>query len=107
MTTQFCALGILNHAIRICKEKQYLELEEEIHMSYLDLIAVETDCLRGKSSAIIKSMQIFDRELKLLKFQYERVKVKHEIDKIEAIENYINEIEKHREKLKKEKNAIK
>jgi len=52
-------------------------------------------------------MQTVDRELKLLKFEYGRVKERFKIQRLLAIENYINEIEQFRKKLLFEKNALK
>ncbi|KUO74921.1 MAG: hypothetical protein APF81_08185 [Desulfosporosinus sp. BRH_c37] len=107
MGIQFGGLDIFNHAIKICKEQEYLALEEKLHISYLELMAVESNCRRQKSSAIITSMQTVDRELKLLKFEYGRVKERFKIQRLLAIENYINEIEQFRKKLLFEKNALK
>ena len=106
MDIQFGALDIFNHAIKICKEQEYRQLEEKLHSSYIELMAVEANCRRQKASAIIKSMQIFDRELKLLKFEYGRVKGRFDIESISAIEKYISEIEQLRKKLSLEKNKI-
>jgi|GEM_PF-6207811 len=107
MDTQFGALDALTHAVKICQEHEYFALEEKVHKSYLQLMAVESDCRRQKSSAIITSMQTVDRELKLLIFEYCRVKERFKIQHISAIEIYINEIEQFRKKLLFEKNALK
>ena len=104
---QFSTLDVLNHAIKICKEKEYLALQEKLHRSYIELMAVEANTRREKVSEIIKSMQIFDRELKLLKFEYVRVKEKFNIKNISAIDKYISEIEQIRKRLSLEKSLIK
>jgi len=107
MDIQFGGLDVLTNAVKICHEKEYLALERKLHKSYSQLMEVESNCRRQKASAIITSMQIVDRELKLLIFEYCRVKKKFNIQHILAIEKYINEIEQFRKKLLFEKNAIK
>lgn len=106
MDMQINVLDIFNKALKICKEKECLALKQRLHNSYIKLMAVEADCRREKASTIIRSMQILDRELTLLKFEYGRVKGRFSIDNISAIEKYINEIEHVRKKLALEKRNL-
>lgn len=107
MEIQFGVMDIFNHAIKICKEHEYLELEEKLHKSYIELVAVEADCRRGKASAIIKSIQTCDRELKILIYEYGKVKGEYHLEKIPAIEKYMENISAFRKKLVVEKNKMK
>lgn len=107
MNTKLGVLDTFNHAIKICKEQGYLALGEKIHKSQLELVTIESDCRREKASAIIKSIQICDRELKILMYEYEKVKEKYNLEKIPAIENYMEYIGVFRKNLVAEKNKMK
>lgn len=106
MDLQNDLFDIFSGAIKICKEKEYHELQEEIHKSYLELMEVEAGTRREKASAIIKGLQTIDRELTILKFEYGKVTGKYQMGHISAIDEYIATIEKYRKSIVSEKNRL-
>ena len=93
--------------IKICKEKEYNELQTAVHDSYLELIEVEAESRREKTSSLIRGIQAIDRELKLLNFEYDRVKREFNIDGIPYFDQFISEINKKRKELTFIKNSLK
>ena len=92
---------------KICKEKEYNELQTALHNSYLELMKVEAEARRKKASSLIRGIQAIDRELKLLNFEYDRVKRAFNIDGIPYFDQFISEIIKKREELVSLKNSLK
>lgn len=99
-------LELFSGAMKICKEQEYHELQDKIHQSYLELLKAEAKARRVKASALIKSIQTIDRELKILLFEYGRVKSKYHLDKIVAVDQYIAGLEKVRKGLVLEKERL-
>ena len=97
---------VFSGALKICKEQEYLVLQEKVNRSYIELMEVEANTRREKASTIIKGMQMIDRELKMIKFEYGRVKSKYHIDKVTAIDEYITAIEKYRLSMALEKSKV-
>jgi len=93
--------------IKICKEKEYNELQTTLHDSYLELIKVEAEAQRKKASSLIRGIQAIDREVKLLNFEYDRVKRDFNIDGIPYFDQLISEINKKRKELVSLKNSLK
>ena len=93
--------------LKICKEKEYNELQTALHKSYLELIKVEAESRREKTSSLIRGIQAIDREVKLLNFEYDRVKREFNIDGIPYFDQFISEINKKRKEMTLLKNSIK
>jgi len=93
--------------VKICKERKYLKLQQAIHDSYLDLISVEAEARRKKSSSLIKGMQAIDRNMVLLNHEYEKVKRDFQINAIPYFDQFISEISQERKKLALLKDRLK
>jgi len=85
--------------LKICKEKEYNELQTALHNSYLELIKVEAEARREKTSSLIRGIQAIDREVRLLNFEYDRVKRDFNIDGIPYFDQLISQINKKRKEL--------
>jgi len=92
---------------KICKDKEYKELQTALHNSYLELIKAENEARMKKASSLIRGIQAIDRELKLLNFEYDRVKRDFSIDGIPYFDQFISEINKKRKELVLIKNSLK
>jgi len=92
---------------KICKEKEYRELQAAVHNSYLELMNVEAEARRKKTSSLIRGIQAIDRELRLLNFEYDRVKREFNIDGIPYFDQLISEINKKRKEFIQIKNSLK
>jgi len=92
---------------KICKEKEYNELQTALCNSYNELMKVEVEARMKKASSLIRGIQAIDRELKLLNFEYDRVKRAFNIDGIPYFDQLISEINKKRKELVLLKNSLK
>jgi len=93
-------------ALKLCKEKEYNRIADLIHESYIELIKVESDSRRTKSSTIIRSIQILDIEMIKLKLEYEQVEKEFNLNSIPAIDQYIDNLKTYRRQLVIEKNRF-
>ncbi len=100
-------IQFFNSAVKVCKEEEYKRLSELLENSYKQVIIVEAQSRRKKSSTLIKGIQLIDRELFAINFQYEIVKKRYNINSITALDEYIVELEKVRKSLVKEKDSLK
>ena len=91
----------------ICKEKEYKEFQETLQKSYYELVKVEAETRREKASVLIRGMQVINRELKILNFEYNRVKKDFNIDSIPYFDQFIIEATKKRDELALLKNKLK
>ena len=99
-------LTVVSDAVKLCKEKEFVILEELLHKSYIELINVEAQARRQKASSIIKALQLLDKEMFMLNNEYNKIIKKFNMEPILAIDIYIEEIKKHRRKLVREKNSL-
>ncbi|VDN47240.1 conserved protein of unknown function [Petrocella atlantisensis] len=104
MTISNDVVEMTKDIVHLCKEKEYNRLADLIHESYVELVKVEAESRRMKSSIIIKGIQILDLEMYKLKIEYDRLKRQFNITEISALDCYIKEIKAYRRKLVIEKN---
>lgn len=97
-------IPIVRDALNLYKENEYEELEEKIRNSYIMLIEAEAESRRLKSSSIIKAIQVLDKEIILLEFEYKKTINKFQMDSIPALDDYIKKIKRKRLRLVREKN---
>ena len=92
--------------VKICKEKEYNELQTAVHNSYIELIKIESGARREKASGLIRGIQAIDRELTVLNFEYDKVKRDFKIDGIPYYDQFITGIKKKRGELAALKNSL-
>lgn len=96
----------LQFLVKLCKEKEYNDLQNALHNSYNELIKVESEARREKASVLIRGIQAIDRELLVLNFEYEKVKTGFNIDGIPYYDQFISEIKRKRGELAAMKNSL-
>ena len=107
MNSEIAITEALSFLMKICKENQYNELQEKLSKCYFELIKIEADTRRQKAGALIRGMQAIDRELRLLIFEYEKVKRGFNTDGIQYFDRLISEIKQKRRELAMQKEALK
>jgi len=93
--------------IKICKDNEYEKMQAALHESYLELMKTEAEARRKKASSLIRGIQAIDREVKLLNFEYDRVKRDFNIDSLPYFDQLMSEISKKRKELVLIKNSLK
>jgi hypothetical protein len=93
--------SVIELAISYYKDKVQQEVIEKFRVESRHLL--EADARRAKVSEIIHSMACLKIQLARFKFEYNRLVEK--CGSIQAIDDYIRDIEKHIKKLSREKNG--
>ncbi|WP_373897757.1 hypothetical protein ACER0A_011080 [Haloimpatiens sp. FM7315] len=99
-------MDILKIISAIAKDSERDKLIESIKTAHSELLKSEADSRRIKSTELIKQMMKLDMAIQEFEITYSRVKNKERINKIEAIEDYIDDIKKRRRALSNEKRRL-
>ncbi|GKU25195.1 hypothetical protein [Clostridium folliculivorans] len=90
----------------IKKDSVREKIIENIKAANMELLKVEADSRRSKSTEIIKQMFRLDMAIKEFEINYTLLKSTSDIDNIKAIDDYIASIKKRRRDLSSEKRRL-
>lgn len=90
----------------IKKDSERKEAMDAIKEEHMKLLKVEVHSRRIKSSELIKEMVKIDIALNEFESNYNNLKSNSDVEEIESIYQYIEDIKRYRRKLAREKNRL-
>lgn len=99
--------NIVTLLISIKKDSERESAINKIKIAHTELLKIDVTSRRMKTKEIIMEMHEINKALMEFEIHYDILKERTSIDEIEAIEKYINELKKYRNKLLREKKKIK
>jgi hypothetical protein len=95
--------SVIELAISYYKDKVQQEVIKKFRVESRLLLQADADARKAETSEIIKSMARLKSQLVIFKFEYNRLVEK--CGSIQALDEYIRDIENHIKELSKEKNG--
>jgi hypothetical protein len=90
----------------IGKDRVRDNMIESIKVAHKELLQCEADSRRKKSSELVKQMVKLDMAIQEFEINYDSLKIKANINSIEAIDEYIADIKKRKRALSNEKRRL-
>lgn len=98
---------IFQYVMNICKEKHYEEIQKKITETQKEILQAESLSRQKKASMLIECAYRIEIKLNFLQRDYKKIMEETSLEKIDAVEDYINECRSLYKSYLKQKNSLK